>query len=348
MHEQTPQQADSEPVDIFNRPSWLDSEHPFTVAVSVTSVGASRNNEAWEERRTNLAGNMGRGYAQLDRPDLDQARIRGELTDGQKAEMAQAARENNANFIRSNGYEPENTYVMWPQSTYLEKLGIINLDDETMLEVDPDCGLATMQPKQGDFIYTRDPEKVLGCRPADCPVLVIRSTDMDGQDVFAMLHVGWQGLNAGYLEQAMGFLRTEGVDFSTLRIYVGPGSKKENYPYSNEHNPLGDESPRFTHPDREKLFVDVVKNEETGKYDFAMDMFAFIDYELTDPERLGLDPWQVAYDGSDTADFDSGYSSHSRVRQTDEINTRSLVIASMSEPDSRKALEFTLHRQQEV
>ncbi len=352
MHDRAPQQTDSEPVDIFKRPSWLTSEHPFTVAVSVTSVGPSRSTEGWKEQRTNLAGNMGSGYAQLDRPDLDQARIAKELTDEQKFEMAQAARENNVNFIRSNGYDPSNTYVMWPQSKYPEKLGIINLDDETMLEEDEDGVLAPMQPKQGDFIYTRDPEKVLGCRPADCPVLTIRGTDANGEDVFALLHVGWQGLNAGYLDQGMEFLISQGVDLSTLRIYVGPGSKKENYPYTNKQDPLNDTSPdsRFTHPNkgkegelfvgRDKLFVDKEYDAEKEEYAFRMDMFGFIDYVLTDSEKFGLDPWQVAYDGSDTADLDSGYSSHSRVRQTGEINTRSLVIASMSEPDSQKAMEF--------
>jgi hypothetical protein len=67
-----------------------------------------------------------------------------------------------------------------------------------------------------------------------------------------------------------------------------------------------------------------------------MDMPGFINYMLTSPDRIGLKPEQVAFDGSDVAAFDSGYSSHSRVRLTGEVNTRDIIIASMGEPQFNK------------
>lgn len=324
--------------DIFSpeRKDWRETEHPFTVAVSVATVGLARDAEGWRSRRVALAGNMSESYAQPGRPDLDEARANKQVTPGQKAEMSREAQEHTARFIESCGYNPDHTAVIRPQTDYSQPLSIIDVDQA--MSTEGNDGHATWLNEPGDFIYTRDPEKVLGCRPADCPVLVMKGEDGNGQNVLSMLHVGWQGLNAGYLEDAMGFLRNRGVDLSTLRVYVGPAANKKNYPYSNEHDPHGTDSPRFTHEDREKLFVDVQKNQDTGKYDFAMDMPGFINYMLTSPDRIGLRPEQVAFDGSDVAAFDSGYSSHSRVRLTGEVNTRDIIIASMGEPDYNEGI----------
>jgi copper oxidase (laccase) domain-containing protein len=322
--------------DIFSpeRKDWRQTEHPFTVAVSVATTGPSRETGEWQTRRAAFAGNMSESYAQPDRRDLDEARANKQVTPEQKSEMSREAQEHTARFIESCGYDPDHTAVLRPQTDYSQPLSIVDVDQ--VMSTEGNNGRATWLNEPGDFIYTRDPEKVLGCRPADCPVLVIKGEDGNGQNVLSLLHVGWQGLNAGYLEDAMVFLRNQGMDFSTLRVYVGPAANKENYPYSNEHDPRGTDSPRFTHDDRDKLFVDVRQNPDTDKYDFAMDMPGFINYMLTSPDRIGLKPEQVAFDGSDVAAFDSGYSSHSRVRLTGEVNTRDIIIASMGEPQFNK------------
>lgn len=329
VSKQTNLEADQ---DIFSpdRKDWRQTEHPFTVAVSVATVGPSREFEGWRDRRIRLAGNMSENYAQPDHEDLDEARASKQATPEEKSVMSAYAQEYTARFIESCGYDPDHTAVIRPQSDYSKPLSIVDVDNS--LSPEGNEGFATWLKEQGDLIFTRDPETVLGCRPADCPVLVIKGVDGNGEDILSMLHVGWQGLNAGYLEDAMAFLHKQGVDFSSLRVYVGPAANKESYPYSNEHDPRGTDSPRFSHDDRDKLFVDVQRNPDTGKYDFAMDMPGFINYMLTSPDRIGLRPEQVAFDGSDVAAFDSGYSSHSRVRLTGEVNTRDIIIASMGEP----------------
>lgn len=353
MTERTQTKTEAELKEDIYSPGRFDyrqAEHPFTVAMSVTTVGPSRETEGWKNNRVTLAGNMARAYTQPGEEQLEQARLKKKLTSEQKANMSRVAEENKVKFIESLGYNPSNTFGMHPQSSFAEDLGIINVDDASMLEDDFSSKLAPMQPKQGDFLYTRDPEKVLGCCPADCPVLGIKGIDNEGKDILAMLHVGWQGLNAGYLEQGMNFLRTQGVDFSTLRIYVGPSAHKESYPYKSDEDPRkSDEdlsvakSSRFTHPDRDKLFVDVHENQSMGTYNFKMDMGGFIHNMLTSPDRIALDPWQVAYDGSDTANFDSGYSSNSRPRliaeQEENIveeNGRSLIVISLKNPYSNQ------------
>ncbi len=322
--------------DIFSpeRKDWRQTEHPFAVAVSVATAGPSRETGDWKDERAPFAGNMSESYAQPDRPDLDEARANKQVSPEQKAEMSREAQDHAARFIESCGFNPDRTAVIRPQTDYSQPLSIVDVDQA--LSTGENNGHATWLKEPGDLIYTRDSEKVLGCRPADCPVLVIKGEDGNGQDILSLLHVGWQGLNAGYLEDAMAFLRNQGIDFSTLRVYVGPAANKENYPYSNEHDPRGTDSPRFTHDDRDKLFVDVRQNPDTDKYDFAMDMPGFINYMLTSPDRIGLSPDQVAFDGSDVAAFDSGYSSHSRVRLTGEVNTRDIIIASMGEPQFNK------------
>lgn len=184
------------------------------------------------------------------------------------------------------------------------------------------------------------------CRPADCPVLTLYGTDTDGSETLGLLHVGWQGLNAGYLEQGMQKFVEAGVGKDSVRIQMSGAGYAESFHYKNAENPLDDASfaknedgtnapKRFTHPSRAQLFVNVIKTENKDKngqdlYEFDMDMPGFIRYQL---HELGYSDYQLFEEGSDTTNADSGYSSHRRDGVDKTKNTRDAVISTLAKPD---------------
>lgn len=312
-----------------------ESEHSPTdmhVFMSHASIGGMRRVVSAGEApspRTITAGNMSEEYAQLDAPDIAKPK---EGSDIHVAERAGRANENINEFVESVGYEPRNVVILRPTNprTGQELLGIKNADEVFTPGQSGDKATWLPEDQAGDFIYTRNPDVVLGCRPADCPVLVFKGLDGDGKAIEAMLHAGWQNLNAGHLEQALAFLQSQGVTKDTLHIAVGAGAYKDNFPYKNAIKP-GDEGSRFNHPDYDKLAVDIRFNEQDDKYHWNIDMFGFVDAQL---EKYGIDPTHVIHNGSDTARMDSGYSSNARAKRggTREVETRDLVLASLGEP----------------
>lgn len=315
--------------DNINRHSWRMDDNDQTSMTVATSARA-------------LGGNMSPKFNQYDE-DLD-------------AEQKESrAGENMDRYIRSIGLKPENTFIMLPQQQYPEELGIVNVDEVFQPGSSNEPVVAE---QRADLLITRNPEVALVCRPADCPVLSIEGSDKDGNRVLAQLHVGWQGLNAGYLEQGITHLQEkEGVSKESLRIQMSGAGYAENFHYTNAENPIEDDSialdkdgnqlpKRFTHEERDHLFVNVKEagsaNDQGQEiYSFDMDMPGFIRYKL---EQMDIDPYQLYEEGSDTTVEGSGYSSHSRDSKDKTKNTRDAVITSLAQPDQKIIAE--LHAQE--
>lgn|GEM_PF-2996390 len=279
-----------------------------------------------------LAGNMSPAYNQYGQ-------------DMSPEEKKIAAEENLAHAFEANGIRKENGFIMLPQQNWSGELGVVYVDDEfTPGESDK----PVVAKERADLLITKNPDVAMVCRPADCPVLTLYGTGIDGNETLGLLHVGWQGLNAGYLEQGMQKFIEAGVDKDSVRVQMSGAGYAESFHYKNTENPLDDASfaknedgtnapKRFTHPEREHLFVNVVKTEQQDKngqdvYEFDMDMPGFIRYQL---KELGYSEYQLFEEGSDTTDAESGYSSHRRDGGDKTKNTRDAVISTLAKPDQR-------------
>jgi copper oxidase (laccase) domain-containing protein len=274
-----------------------------------------------------LANNMSEAYNQYGE----------DLTPEEKSLRA---RQNMREFHESIGLHIDNAFVMRPQIDYSKPLGISNVDE--LFQPGHGGEDATVAEERADFIYTENPKTILECRPADCPVLTIKGVNAEGVPVLGLLHVGWQGLNAGYLESAVSHLNENlHVPTESLRIQMSGSGYAENYHYKNAEHPLDDAShngdlpKRFTHPDRDHLFVNVEASDGVGDngqpvWQFDIDMPGFIRKKLKD---FGIDDYQLYEEGSDTTSPDSGYSSHSRDSKDKTRNTRDVVVATMDTPD---------------
>lgn len=288
------------------------TDRPF-VATSIATTGQSR--EVAEAQRTTAAGNMSELYAQPNDPNLD------------AAENSTEAKQRVNKFLDVLDLEPTQTAIMRPQRDYTQPLHRIDIDND--FHPGQSGSEATWLEERADFIFTRDPEKVLACRPADCPVLVGQGIDDEGRKILFLEHLAWGALNAGYLEQGLAFLSTQGATAESLRLYIAPGARPQSYHYRTPTDPLGDEDSRFTHPERDKLFVNVrgdTSDQGQAEYHFDIDTIGFIRSQL---KAAGVKDWQVFEDTSDTAAPESGHSSHTRSKNADEIETRDIVVATM-------------------
>lgn len=131
-----------------------------------------------------------------------------------------------------------------------------------------------------------------------------------------------------------------------MRVQISGAGYADNFHYKNAENPHDDNSyeldkegnkkpKRFTHPDRERLFVNAVKTSEKNTqgqdlYEFDMDMPGFIRNGFTEH---GFDPYQIYEEGSDTTSAESGYSSHRRDGGNKTKNTRDVVILRGKTPE---------------
>lgn len=231
------------------------------------------------------------------------------------------AKENMNDFFESVATSKESTYMLNPERDYTTPLTMVDIDSDIVDE-------NTTWPKRlntsGDFIFTRDPNKVLAARPADCPVMFATADTPEGK-IYMLVHYAWQGAANHYVEQTAVALDSLGVDRGSMEIYLTPGGQAESYPYTNYP-----ENPLLKFPGTEGLFVDVTertKSDGAQVWDFKIDTPKFVYDQVL--EKLGVDTTQVFCDTSDTSALDSGYSSHGRSRRLQEqgeSNTRDIVI----------------------
>lgn len=307
--------------------NWLDENG---AVVETANWKLQENGPTVFTTARSLAGNMSPAYNQYGH-------------DMSPEEKKVAAEENLVTAFEANGIKKENGFIMLPQQNWSGELGVVYVDDEFTPGENENPVVAK---DRADLLITKNPDVALVCRPADCPVLTVYGTDAEGNEVLGLLHVGWQGLNAGYLEQGMQRFTEAGVAKDSVYIQMSGAGYAESFHYKNAENPLDDESfaknddgtnaaKRFTHPDRARLFVNVEKTEQQDKngqdiYEFDMDMPGFIRYEL---QQLGYSDYQLFEEGSDTTNEGSGYSSHRRDGADKTRNTRDAVISTLAKPD---------------
>ena len=238
------------------------------------------------------------------------------------------ARNNMKAFFESLSVPETSVYLLNPDRDYSTPLSVVNVDEQTIAA---DAEWPLRLDTSGDFIYTRDPQKVLAVRPADCPVMIASADTPEGK-IFMMVHYAWAGAASGYVEQTATAFNQLDIDRDSLEIYLTPGAQAENFPYTNyPQNPIEKYSPT---DGLEELFVNITeKTNGSGSlvYDFQIDTPRFVYDQVI--KHLGVKPEQVFCDTSDTGSLASGYSSHSRsmrLKSQGESNTRDIVAAVFS------------------
>lgn len=276
--------------------------------MSVGSIGLSR--ELLVARKI-LAGNMSPSPIFGDQ----------KLSADYRAEIANR---NVREYLNNLNIPLERLRVLNPQRDYSQPLGLVEVDGAETIN----NGLNKLA-KSSDFIYTYNPETVLGVTPADCPIIISRGQTPKGP-ILCYTHIAWRGAEAGYVDQMFERFQDLDVDFDSLNLYISCGARSDNYPYVSDENPLKN------NPDKNLLFKNVTLNDD-GKYHFQIDTPVFIRDQLF---KNGLSEYQIFQDTSDTARQDSGYHSHGRITRSSnnlETNGRDLLISSMTDY-SAKAL----------
>lgn len=237
-------------------------------------------------------------------------------------ERIEDATSNMSALFESLGVPETSVYLLNPERDYSTPLTVVDID--TQLTDETTTWPARLE-KSGDFIYTRDPNKVLAVRPADCPVM-IASADTPKGKVYMMVHYAWKGAAHHYVEQTAAAFDGLGVDRKSLEIYLSPGAQAESYPYENyPQNPLDE------FPGTEGLFIhptSYINDQGEKVWRFSIDTPKFVYDQVI--EKIGVESAQVFCDTSDTGSLESGYSSHgrsSRLKSQGEANTRDLVVA---------------------
>jgi len=276
----------------INANSWYtanNEENPL-VAVSVCRSGPSREN---------LAGNMGKGYGDPNR---------------NKEDWPKDADRNVNNFLKSLNISPSDIITMYPQDVSDQDLIAIDVDAVSM-----DIDHVSCLDDRGDFIFTRNPEIVLGVKPADCSSIICFG-ETDQGPILSLTHISKNGAIAGYVDQMFHHLEILGVKKKSLKIYFVGGAYKENRPYTSKDNP------RNT-PNYENLLKDISQDSD-GLYHYNIDLPGFIRWRF---KKNKISDNNIFEDTSDTARPDSGYSSHSRAVMSggSEPESRDLVVASM-------------------
>lgn len=240
-------------------------------------------------------------------------------TDAQRIKDAQ---DNMKAFFESINVPQESAFILNPERDYTTPLTVVDVDAQS-LEGHEERPLRL--DTSGDFIFTRDPNKILTVRPADCPVMIASADTPEGK-IYMLVHYAWKGAANGYVEQTARVFDTLGVDRGSLEIYLTAGGQAESFPYSDY-----DQDPTTEYPGTEGLFLnreEYINEAGEKKWKFSIDTPRFVYDEVI--HQFGVDPKQVFCDTSDTSALDSGYSSHgrsSRLRGQGESNTRDIVIA---------------------
>jgi len=239
-----------------------------------------------------------------------------------KDERIQDASDNMSAFFESLNLPETSIYVLNPERDYTTPLTVVDVDAQ---HTDEHTSWPVRLDNSGDFLYTRDPNKVLAVRPADCPVMIASANTPEGK-IFMMVHYAWKGAAHHYVEQTAHIFESLHIEKDSLEIYLTPGGQAESFPYVDySQNPLEE------FPGTEGLFVNVsnrIKEDGTKVWDFDIDTPKFVyDQLLT---QLDINPAQVFCDTSDTSALNSGYSSHGRsirLKDQGESNTRDIAVA---------------------
>lgn len=237
-------------------------------------------------------------------------------------ERIEDANTNMHNFLESIEVPEVSVYMLNPERDYSTPLTVVDVDAQETQETD---AWPRRLDNSGDFLYTRDRKKVLGVRPADCPVMIASADTPEGK-LYMMVHYAWKGAANQYVKQTADIFDSLGVDRDSLEVYLTPGGQAESFPYTNYP-----QDPRKEFPGTDGLFAKVREHEKedgTKVWDFGIDTPKFVYDQVI--EQFGIDPKQVFCDTSDTSALESGASSHGRsmrLQKQGEANARDFVTA---------------------
>ena len=183
--------------------------------------------------------------------------------------------------------------------------------------------------EKGDYIedtrpafmmWSKDVNRVLGIRPADCPTVVFSAIGADSEPIHGLMHAGWQDEDAGFTEQGLAFLTNRGVDMASMNVYIAPGGVE--FGYSRPTDPREGHDDKFTHEGWKTRITDV--HEQGDKVRFTIDMVGFAVDRL---REAGVSDEQIVIDSTDTSVEETGYSSHKQASRGAVSPTRDLVMA---------------------
>lgn len=314
--------------------SWLldDDKKGPRVITSVATTGSKHNLElagsmspAWGQPLGSSAIDLGaRGISGADFNHLNIASVK-EAEPGRFEEVMKARKDAAANRVKG----------------FLETLGGPELEDDVVIikpQVDHykdrtvrgNIVCADDFDRNGEYIedtrpafmmYSRDPERVLGIRPADCPTIAFSGYDRNGEPIHGLIHGGWQDADAGFEEQGLSYLDKElDVDIKDLNFYIGPGGIE--FDYKRPTDPRDGNDPMIVHNGWKTRTRNHTKNDD-GSVSFIFDMHGFACDRLFE---AGAAPEQIYVDSSDTTAENSGYSSHKLASQGKKPPMRDLVL----------------------
>lgn len=175
------------------------------------------------------------------------------------------------------------------------------------------------------MMYSYDPSRVIGIRPADCPTIMISGIDRDSRTINAVIHAGWQDEDADFVLQGMEFLINEkGVNVESIRAYIAAGGVE--FGYSRPTNPLDGNDPNFVSDWRGRLTdVHPINPDDLAdtKTRFTIDM---IGRAADDMKTHGVMDEQIYIDSTDTTDSKSGLSSNKLAARGTAAPTRDVTV----------------------
>lgn len=179
------------------------------------------------------------------------------------------------------------------------------------------------------MLYSHDPSRVVGIRPADCPTVAFAGHDQQGRPVHGLMHGGWQDEDAGFLEQGLAYLASDlHVSIKDLKFTIGPGGV--NFDYKRPTDPRGGNDPTIVHEGWKTRTTDHEQVE--GGVRFVFDMHGFAVDRL---REAGATDEQIFIDSTDTASELSGHASHKLASQGKMAPMRDLVL--VLSPDREKS-----------
>lgn len=333
-HEMTAQEEQDSVVELAKKKNWPNPRESWLMKdeagpVVVTTV-ATTGGKAPRE----LAGSMSPVWGQpYDTKFLGNVSIIGmnlmpnqmkHLTDEAKQNIVEARKES-ARLHMNQALEsiggPElaaDVVVMKPQSDHYKdrtiKGNIVSADDKERSDgyIEDD--------RPAFMIYSHDPNRVVGIRPADCPTVAFAGHDRDGKPVHGLMHGGWQDEDAGFLEQGLVFLDKDlNVDIKNLNFTVGPGGV--NFDYKRPTDPRDGDDPNVVHAGWKTRTTDHEK--VNGGVAFVFDMHGFAVDRL---KEAGAADSQIFVDSTDTTDPKSGHASHKLAAQGKKPPMRDVVL----------------------
>src|SRR5690606_32593919 len=94
------------------------------------------------------------------------------------------AKDNMAKLFESLSISAESVNMLFPERDYTTPLTVIDIDGQP---VEENTTFPRRVSTSGDFIYTRDPNKILAARPADCPIMFASADTPEGK-VYMLVH----------------------------------------------------------------------------------------------------------------------------------------------------------------